>query len=475
MAPVKEETHFINIYVYSQILRVLYRHVIPVLAVLSDLINVYSSIVITWVTYVVLFCFPSLRSPGNQIKIQHGNHANRTTSHPAEQTIHTDLIPQIAENLTDFQDQVALSQVCQSWRNVLSSSGSSHRERIPKPPCLMLSAELPMTRSFFSLYNNRVVFKLDLPADSSERRFWGSPHGWLASVDFPNRSVQLLNPISQAKLDLPFLVPTVNYEALRAHWSDMLVKMLVLKIKIQPPQFLVMAMFRHRLGFNRVGRDDRQWILVDNPHDFSFKDATHFQSQIYVICEEGTLRVDFHDGLVPTRRISLAELMDFRDRPITTRLTFLAPHPVNHFVGHRYERTGRVYLAASPDQLYGLFRYSSKDFGYERTIIFSLFKLDFDSLDWEGVECIDEEAIFIGNGNSWSICEAQSVNCRTNSIYFTDDMRSGSGLDVGVYCMETGVTESLRFGANVPLSQPLAAWITPGLIPFPLILGSTTS
>ncbi|PON33117.1 F-box domain containing protein [Parasponia andersonii] len=474
MAPVKEETHFIKNNVYSRILRDIYRHVIPVPipAVLSDLINVYSSIVITWVTYVVLLCFPSLRSPGNQIKIQHGNHANRTTSLPAEQIIHTDLIPQIAENLTSFQDLVAVSQVCRSWRNVLSSSGSSHRERVPKPPCLMLSAELPMTRSFFSLYNNRVVFKLYLPADSSERRFWGSPHGWLASVDFPNKSVQLLNPISQAKLDLPFVVPNVNYEALRAHWSDMLVKMLVLKIKIQPPEFLVMAIFCHRLGFNRPGRDDHHWILVDNPDNFSFKDATYFESQIYVICEEGTLRVDFHDGLDPTRRISPAELMDFRDRPITTRLTFLAPHPVNQFVGHRHERTGRVYIAASPDELYGLFRYSSKDFGYERTITFSLYKLDFDSLDWEAVECInDEAAIFIGNGNSWSICEAQSVNCRTNSIYFTDDTRSGSGLDVGVYCMKTGVTESLRFGANVPLSQPLAAWITPGLIPFPLILG----
>ncbi|PON43612.1 putative F-box protein [Trema orientale] len=399
----------------------------------------------------------SLRQQGKWIEVQRGTHTNEYRAvwmiegervvltvlivedpPELEQTIHTDLIPQIAENLTDFQDQLALSQVCQSWRNVLSRSGSSHRERVPKPPCLMLSAELPMTRSFFSLYNNRVVFKLDLPADSSERRFWGSPHGWLASVDFPNRSVQLLNPISQAKLDLPFLVPAVNYEALRAHWSDMLVKMLVLKIKIQPPQFLVMAMFRHRLGFNLVGGDDRQWILVGNPDNFSFKDATYFQRQIYVICEEGTLRVDFHDGLVPTRRISPAELMDFRDRPITTRLTFLAPHPVSQFVGHRQERTGRVYIAASPDELYGLFRYSSKDFGYERTIIFSLYKLDFDSLDWEAVECInDEAAIFVGNGNSWSVVQANRVNCRTNSIYFTDDMRNGSGLDVGVYCVET--------------------------------------
>ncbi|PON33120.1 hypothetical protein PanWU01x14_355350, partial [Parasponia andersonii] len=60
-----------------------------------------------------------------------------------------------------------------------------------------------------------------------------------------------------------------------------------------------------------------------------------------------------------------------------------------------------AYLAASPDELYELFRYSSKDFGYERTIIFSPYKLDFDSLDWETVECVNDEAAnFIDNSYS---------------------------------------------------------------------------
>ncbi|PON43611.1 hypothetical protein TorRG33x02_333510 [Trema orientale] len=118
--------------------------------------------------------------------------------------------------------------------------------------------------------------------------------------------------------------------------------------------------------------------------------------------------------------------MDFRDRPITTRLIFLALPP-----GEPVHRPSTL---------------NSKDFGYERTIIFSLYKLDFDSLDWEIMECINDKAVnFIGNGNSWSVSQANCVKCRTNSTCYTDDMKSGSGRDVGVYFMETGNTESLRF------------------------------
>ncbi|GMN57736.1 hypothetical protein TIFTF001_026844 [Ficus carica] len=140
---------------------------------------------------------------------------------------------------------------------------------------------------------------------------------------------------------------------------------------------------------------------------------------------------------------------------------------MREYVGYqpRHEKTGRAYLVPSQEDLFGVFRYISKDIGFDRTVEFSVYKFDFESLEWEPVWSIGDKAFFVGSGNSWSISLAHTVNCNSNSIFYGDDTEGGLGLDNGIYDLQTWQTESLRFGVDVPRFQPHSTWITLSLTP----------
>ncbi|GMN72318.1 hypothetical protein TIFTF001_052832, partial [Ficus carica] len=279
-------------------------------------------------------------------------------------------LERIVQQVTNYKDFVAFSEVCHLSRDVCSNM---EWDGGPKPPCLVLS-EKPdcSSRPFFSLHKRR-AFMLDLPA-AVGRRIWGSPHGWLVTVG-PELDPQLMNPFSRVCMNLPPF-PTMQNQLARGNWID----------------------------FNG---------------------------------------------------------------PITAKAEPVAPHPIQEYVSYQphHEKTGRAYLVPSQDDLFGVFRYSSKDIGFERTVQFFVYKFDFESLEWESVWSIEDKAFFVGNGNSWSINLSHTVNCNSNSIFYGDDIEGGFGLDNGIYDLETLQTEFLRFGANVPCSQPLATWLTPCLTP----------
>ncbi|GMN29607.1 hypothetical protein TIFTF001_051729 [Ficus carica] len=418
-------------------------------------------------------------------------------------------LERIVQQVTNYKDFVAFSEVCHSTREVCSNM---EWDGGPKPPCLVLS-EKPgcSSRPFFSLHN-RHVFVLDIPA-AVGRRIWGSQHGWLVTLG-PEHDAQLMNPFSQVCVNLPPL-PTMQNQLARGNLFHKVQKLFVFKTNIHPLKFLVIAILnpRHQLVFTRSPGDIGEWAFVSNPKEFFFRSVAYFEHQLYALCDNGSLiRIDFNG-------------------PITAKAEFVAPHPIQEYVGYQphHEKTGRAYLVPSQDDLFGVFRYSSKDIGFERTVQFYVYKFDFESLEWKSVWSIEDKAFFVGNGNSWSINLSHTVNCNSNSIFYGDDMEGGFGLDNGIYDLETlqteflslakivicsgivilpwskfllaffplaflGVrapalrvtsddmeggfgldngiydletlqTELLRFGANVPRSQPLATWITPSFTP----------
>ncbi|GMN57745.1 hypothetical protein TIFTF001_026842 [Ficus carica] len=352
-------------------------------------------------------------------------------------------LQRIVQQITYFKDFVAFSEVCHSSRDVCSNM---EWEGGPKPPCLVLS-EKPgySSRPFFSLHH-RHVFVLDLPA-AVGRRIWGSPHGWLVTVG-PELDSQLINPISQVCVNLPPFSTMLNQLA-RGNRFHKVEKLFVFKTKIHPMKFLVIAILHpgQQLAFTRSPGDIGEWAFVSNPKEFFFRSVAYFKHKLYALCDNGSLiRIDVNGP---------------------TEVESVAPHPIQEYVGYQphHEKTGRVYLVPSQDDLFGVFRYSSKDIGFERTVQFFVYKFDFESSEWESVWSIEDKAFFVGNGNSWSINLSHTVNCNSNSIFYGDDMEGGFGLDNGIHNLETLQIELLRFGANVPHSQPLATWITPSLTP----------
>ncbi|EXC46726.1 hypothetical protein L484_002069 [Morus notabilis] len=226
---------------------------------------------------------------------------------------------------------------------------------------------------------------------------------------------------------------------------------------------------------------DGEWIWISNPGKLLFRDISYLrgQDQVYALCDDGSLvRIEFafHNisGKMSSTVNELVKLMEFSG-PLSAKVELIAAHPIGESVGPlpEMERTGRAYLVASPDDdLFGVFRYSEDMGSDQRTAEFAVYKFNPRGVGWESVISIRDKAFFVGNNTSWSIFSANTVNCRKNRIYFTDDnwelewLHNIQGLDIGVYDMETRRTEGLGFGVSTSTSSLVrSTWITPGLTP----------
>ncbi|XP_059635928.1 uncharacterized protein LOC132278127 [Cornus florida] len=71
----------------------------------------------------------------------------------------------------------------------------------------------------------------------------------------------------------------------------------------------------------------------------------------------------------------------------------------------------------------------------DATLGFDVHKFDFDHNKWEHVECLGDQALFVGLNTSFSISTCDYPQLMGNSIYFTDDLH---GHDNGVFHLEDG-------------------------------------
>ncbi|KAL5546621.1 hypothetical protein UlMin_006308 [Ulmus minor] len=222
-----------------------------------------------------------------------------------------------------------------------------------------------------------------------------------------------------------------------------------LVFKIFPTEFLVIIILRpaNVLCFTKP-RKIPQWALMSNPENYVFRDVAFFQAQVYALCDNGSIvKINFHES-----------------GPAATATHLV----VSNMEGETAERS---YLVASPDHLYGVFRYDDEDDG--RTT-FAVYKLNFGSLKWEAVWSIENYAFFVGNGNSLCFIPASRVNYRRNCIYFTYDdgeklelvLPNEGRFDFGIYDLDTWDTVlRLVTAESVPSTHPRPTWIAHGLTP----------
>uniref|UniRef100_A0A2N9EXA0 KIB1-4 beta-propeller domain-containing protein n=1 Tax=Fagus sylvatica TaxID=28930 RepID=A0A2N9EXA0_FAGSY len=248
-----------------------------------------------------------------------------------------------------------------------------------------------MRRRFFNLCDNR-QYQLELSTIRG-KRCWGSPHGWVIALG-PDYEPHL-EPLEHldervAPIALPPLNP-IRRMAPIEEWFRLVHKFILFKESDHEFSFLVFAIFGpiHRLAFTRVGegadlnnrRGQGEWVIVNNPNHWEFKDVARFQGQLYGLCDNGML-VRF-------------EL----DDPQSARVVRHAYPPAR-----TQDRVLRTKLLG-----------------------FSVFKFNFSGSNWEEVRDLGDRALFVGDSNSWCIPTIPliSVNggsiVRSNSIFFTDD------------------------------------------------------
>ena len=363
------------------------------------------------------------------------------------------IIGEIAQRMG--KDFTAFAGFCQECRSVCKEIASFQL------PWLMLS-EKPDTdiRHIFDLCDgNRYPLQL---STVDGKRCWGSPHGWVVVLG-PDYETHLVHLKTGNSIPLPPL-DTIRREVAdrEEYWFRLVHKFILFKNVLDHDQlsFLVMAIFgpMNSLAFARVASDrggaalngrgqGDEWIIVDNPNNWKFKDVARFQGRLYGFCDNGTL-VRF-------------EL----DPRLSAGVQFIASQPPEQDVGEPQ----KLYLVESLENLYGVFRYGYHVPSEKRhvTISFLVYKFNFNAFTWEEVTDLEDHAVFVGDGNSWCI-PTSTINNKSNSIYFVDDnwewqMYPGvayGGRDLGVFDMARRVIQSLPFGKDNPRFHSRPNWIT---------------
>ncbi|PIA42835.1 hypothetical protein AQUCO_02000348v1 [Aquilegia coerulea] len=165
---------------------------------------------------------------------------------------------------------------------------------------------------------------------------------------------------------------------------------------------VVMAIYSEykRLAFAKPG--DEAWICIESPH-VGYEDAIYFNGKFYAITMEGVLVICEVD----------------KDSPKT--IDFASPPEYDAGDNNKFylvEMSGnlllveRIILEIDSD--------SEHNFHYW-TLSLQVFKFDFQTRSWKGLLDIGDNALFIGNNNSFALSTSKHTRFARNSIYFTDD------------------------------------------------------
>ncbi|XVE99681.1 hypothetical protein REPUB_Repub03eG0221200 [Reevesia pubescens] len=234
-----------------------------------------------------------------------------------------------------------------------------------------------------------------------------------------NESVHLLHPISQAQLNLPKLTTIRSSIGLPVDADSFHFIHKCIQLKPPKDEFLVMVIFAPKrcLAFAKSGYV--QWKTVVGVNDI--KDLVLFKGQIHSICGRG-------------------RLLRFESDNPESVTKIIARYPPDDVI-----KVDKIYLVESSGELLAVFRNgSSNPF---KTKSFMVYMLQFDINGEKGIlkrlNGLGDYALFVGEGNSWSISMTNILNCKGNRIYFTDDnWEQHVGLDIGAFDMVNKKIES---------------------------------
>ncbi|GFP97353.1 uncharacterized protein at1g65760 [Phtheirospermum japonicum] len=356
-----------------------------------------------------------------------------------------DIIHKVTTYLIAVEDFVSFSCVCPSWRSVYLSK---QWNQVPQVPFLMFSdnENNGRIRSLLSLCTNK-VYKSDLP-EASGSRCWGSSLGWLVTLG-PDLNIHLLNPLTRVSIDLPHISSLQTHSGEILDQQEFIEKAFVFnKPRENEPDLLVMIIYGPlgRLGFCRPGYSS--WICIGDDDRGGFIDALCMTDRIIALSNMGSLFVVDIDGRA---------VIDITCPHSPQFFTLLFP---------LWDWEQLSLVESSSGDLWMVHQNRS---GHRRSVVFIVYKYDFDKKWWIRLSGLGDCAIFVGDNCCVCVRAPDRFKCRRNCIYFVGKERERRWpnremfADVGVYCVEDGSCGPLDRGPESPRYYSFPIWVIPTL------------
>lgn len=371
----------------------------------------------------------------------------------------SDILSIVSSLLQKNSDYVSFLLVCRWWR----SSSPSPR---PPPPLLLFAYPSPDDSSRFykhrsplSQCSGPLFLFTPSPAagrnqrhvpfpDSAHSALCGSADGFLVlrkklqRNSGPPFAVSLLNPFTKRRLSLP---------ALPSQWPPR--KIVPSFSPVDSSSFVAVAIIPLASPLFFHIRGENSWRRL--PLLRIFLDAVFHAGRMYAVDDAGSLYF-YNISTVPTRSPTLFHWIDSWTLSPSPSLAQPPSNPLEnmkHYVVHL-----EGVMIAVVTRHYRRPR-------YHETCRFEVFEVkDCGGGDGGGFKCnrvrdLGKMSIFLGTNASFSLCAHKFPGYQANCIYFTDDSVSRFPDDrkeeCGVYDMQTGEIEPLRFGC---LAVPPAVW-----------------
>ncbi|KAM7258341.1 hypothetical protein ACFE04_014082 [Oxalis oulophora] len=358
--------------------------------------------------------------------------------------IHIDIFFSVCARI-NYVDTLNMCVVCKSW-NFLGSRFLESIPISPKSPWLMLAEEdvwghsnSNNMRQFFDLSNGK-IYRLNLP-DTINRRCLSVGFGWLFTIDF-DLQINLFHPLTGRKINLPpystFKQEDHDYQINGLH-EILLWKAVAsadpwnYKTQEFNQDCVITTTYGIRLlAFAKLG--DKTWTDIKTPRK-PYHDFVYYKSQLYAIGGFVLYACNFNGHQIPftnpIARIS-KDLQFHRFYLVESAGELLF---VCRELGGYFHEPDPLEEPDPPEEPEGPLYV---------TISFQVYKLsknvDKDEFEFVKVETLGNNALFIGEGASFSLSATSMNGCCRDRIYFTDDSfesrcatKNGGGHDMGVY------------------------------------------
>ncbi|XP_029120564.1 F-box protein At2g26160-like [Elaeis guineensis] len=359
-----------------------------------------------------------------------------------------ELLVLIFKKLRLISDCIRFGGVCKSWRSASQPTAATSSLHPQLPLLLLPYLCFTDSRSFFSLSTNS-IHTLSLP-NTCCKEILASSHGWLLLADFKTKAISLLNPITEAQIQLPPLpeyhpeIDGTNLTTVVPHKgvissspSSAEHDCVVITITCQP-----WKSHRRHVNFCRPGRDEVWTKLKTSP---ILDSVVYSKGRFYMLDLAGVVTV--YDAVDPSVKIlSLPKpafaLQYFLVKASETELLFCA-----------YSRE----LSGGMDLRH--------------------FKMDLSGqmLEWSEIDGIGDKALFLTREkcSCSMVCARDFPGCKEGCVYyetpfFDDDLVDAflpQNHNIKVINIKDGSYEFIRCAALGTSAKHLMApvWFTPSL------------
>ncbi|XP_038709376.1 F-box protein At2g26160-like [Tripterygium wilfordii] len=368
-----------------------------------------------------------------------------------------EILNSILDNLVSVFDHARFSLVCKHWSSVAKQY---RRRQFMK----LLNRQLPLLlipskhnqryeRNLYSVTDDK-IYDLHLPLKDNSRRYCGSSHGWLATVD-KNMIITLRNPF----LNQTRLLPPIMESWKTSYMHEFDVSRVVL---YNNPSLSTSDNINYNVvaisGVNRtleiLKSGSETWTYVDKTLDF-FQDIVYYNDML--------LAVDLFGRLV------CIDAENSNCLVIVAREETMITH-LSRCLG------SSVYLVKSSEGKLMMIRRIMKEVGAYKYITqrFRVYQLlqssKYGKGEWVEMKSMGDDAVFVGDNETVCVPAADFPGCKPNSIYFIGNNVKYCGrmyyfqpYEVGSFNLEDGSISRHYLYDQCTKPLPPSIWIVPTL------------